>query len=89
MTVNPFTAKCASDRNPDWPYWYVEGPDGVNQTARLLTWLMNKPVTGYVLPKKMAELLSAYAVEFNYPAPCDPEVLKKFHATLAENKEAA
>jgi hypothetical protein len=24
----PYIARTASDRNPDWPIWYVAGPDG-------------------------------------------------------------
>ena len=52
----PYTARSASDKTDDWPYWYVAGPDG----RRNVLYFPDKP--GAVFTDKETALAIVHAV---------------------------
>lgn len=58
----PYSARSASDRTDDWPFWYVCGADGRSNVLSF-----SAPFYGAVLTTREAAI--AIAEKFNWEAP--------------------
>jgi len=56
LRPGPYIARSASDKTPDWPFWYVAGPDG---RTNYMTGLGGRPSIGVFTTKQCAQALAA------------------------------
>lgn len=64
MTDDRYSARCASDRDPNWPFWFVADRDrgGLNCTGALWERLTGESAGGAVLcGRQMAETIADLA----------------------------